>query len=106
MDERFPDNLNIPCERARKCSFSFMAASHIFIIISQLDIEFILKSPLNIHFFCLWCRFKRRDVKLLFLLKTKKAGVTSPAAAKLYWIKNYFGVCRLWASTRVPSFRV
>lgn len=29
MDERFPDNLNIPCERARKCSFSFMAASHI-----------------------------------------------------------------------------
>lgn len=44
---------------------------------------------------------------MVFLwLKTKKAGVTSPAAAKLYWIKNYFGVCRLWASTRVPSFRV
>lgn len=39
-------------------------------------------------------------------LKTKKAGVTSPAAAKLNWIKNYFGVCRLWASTCVPSFRV
>lgn len=33
MNERFPDNLNIPCERARKCSFSFMATSHIFDII-------------------------------------------------------------------------
>lgn len=33
MDKRFPDNLNIPCERARKCSFSFMATSHILNII-------------------------------------------------------------------------
>lgn len=39
-------------------------------------------------------------------MKNNIAGVTSPAAAKLNWIKSYFGVCRLWASTCVPSFRV